>query len=204
MKKLTITEELEYLKKAQELDKYLDHGSSRVVFQISEDKVLKVAIDEEGQFQNDVERELFADHGKEHLAEIYAFGSHVLVQELVEIPLSFKDVVCEYNYTINAGDYDIEEDFEYCGYTEDMITQGLHVEVFLEEVLGFSEDNQQLGIRRGTETVISYDYGYMSDCHDISVSRTLKAFITESNNDFQEVLFHVSNLVHDRYYNDPY
>jgi hypothetical protein len=162
MKELTLSEELDLVKKVidEELD-FFDNGSSRVVFDLGDNKVLKIAMDKQGRLQNQVEVETFMDMGNSHLAEIFSYGLFINVMEYVEVECA---EVIEDVYNENLSDEEYYEDYviEY----SDQV-QIRHTIDNLCERYGWTDDNFQLGktISRKENKYVSYDYGYDTNYH---------------------------------------
>ena len=99
LKRISMLEEVEYLKRADSVCRFLGNGSSRVVFSIGDGKCIKVASDVRGQYQNHVEIELFKKYGGDYLAEIYAYGKYIVVMDEVD-PID-DDATYMCNYFLN-------------------------------------------------------------------------------------------------------
>lgn len=175
---LTREQEIREIKAAMEDSYYLGNGSSRVVFSIQGGKVIKVAFDKAGQLQNRVEVENYLEFGGKHLAKLHAYGEWIVIQEEVLIPMPFYEVNDEYDYVMSA-EYDGERVYEIGGYTESMIEGAFETIEFLNENLGWTSDNEQVGIRVDDCSIVSYDYGFNPDIGSRSVSDDLRDFLRE-------------------------
>lgn len=121
-------------------------GSSRVVYILPGEPgwVVKVGIGSGGFRQNANERRMFMTYGGERLAEVKAYGRYVVVMERLKC-VSYDtgaDMACD-------GD-----DSEFCDVVE-----------WLNEKLGYSDDNSQLGQTRDGRWK-AYDYGFLPDERD--------------------------------------
>lgn len=143
MKELTIREEYDLLQELSvEEGNFIHNGSSRAVYRLDENRVLKVAMDRQGRQQNTNEINLFRAHGNQHLAEIFAYGKFTVVMEIVD-EQDMEDMIFEYQ------DFDNQEVAE--------------VIDFLELSHGSTDDNFQLGYSRTRNKLVCYDYGYHTD-----------------------------------------
>lgn len=139
---LTEEEERAILEYANHHGKFLGAGSSRAVFSLGEDYVVKVAISDEGLLQHSVEREFYVELAEYDLfADLYATGRTVNIcerltrlDELEDVNESlFIDTVSELN---DITDYD-------------------------------GGDNEQIGFSPKRGKWVAYDYGYNNDyCHE--------------------------------------
>lgn len=121
---------------------FLGAGSSRAVYSLGKDYVVKVAISDEGLLQHSVEREFYAELAKYDLfADLYATGCTVNIcerltrlDELEDANESlFIDIVSELN---DITDYD-------------------------------GGDNEQIGFSPKRGKWVAYDYGYNNSyCHE--------------------------------------
>ena len=211
MKRLTKFEEKQILLKAYNEGNFLGNGSSRAVYSLGDGYCVKVAIDRKGQFQNHIEVDTYATYGRKNLAEVKAFGKYIVVMEEVQ-PVShiIEDAIWLYErrsgstyYSSYDSDYtnsNTGSDSEYESHTEeekDLTFEGLTAEEvkeammlieWLDDVMGHTSDNQQIGFARDGRAV-AYDYGYMPENHDISVSDTLGDAICEYGEvDFLQVV----------------
>lgn len=135
--KLTQEEELLILEFLENPD-YLGCGSSRAAYGFMDKYVVKVALSHEGQLQNRVEQEYYAEFGNRgYFAHLYAYGKLINVVELVDIYRADD----EFNYE------DVEE-LSRC----------------VEELTGYGgPDNDQVGYSSIQEGLVLYDYGYSID-----------------------------------------
>lgn len=178
LKRMSILEEVEYLKRADNIYKFLGNGSSRVVFSIGDGKCIKVAFDIKGQYQNHVEIELFKKYGGDYLAEIYAYGKYIVVMDEVD-PI---DDDVEYMYHFFSEE-NIDVVANITGYDKSIINNTIDTYNFLCEVLGETTDNFQIGLR-DESCPVAYDYGFESGSVNLSVSDGIDIFINsplESN-----------------------
>lgn len=174
LKRMSMLEEVEYLKYADSVYSFLGNGSSRVVFSIGDGKCIKVASDVRGQYQNHVEIELFKKYGGDYLAEIYAYGKYIVVMDEVE-PID-SDVEDIYNYSFEES---IDEVANIMGYDKSIINNTIDTYNFLCRVLGETSDNFQIGLRDGFYPV-AYDYGFESGSANLSVSDGIDIFMNSS------------------------
>lgn len=128
----------------------LGNGSSRVVFSNSSlSFVFKMALSEEGCTQNDIEVNLYMEQGATNFAKIYAYSDFIIVMEKVDVIKS---------------DFYLQPDKRPYGLTLEDIDS---VVEWANDVIGYTEDNEQVGIRtiRLENTVeasiVLYDYGYL-------------------------------------------
>lgn len=179
MKRLARNEEVKILKELMKNEgNYLGRGSSRVVFDYTEDLCVKVAFDKKGQFQNHTEIETFEANGNDFLAEISSFGKYIVVMEKVE-PFCMDEVSDAIEYLCYGELYD--EDFE-PNFSEQESESLLQVKQELDYMLGETEDNLQLGLTSDYR-IVAYDYGLQPDNHDKSVSNKLWRFFMENENE---------------------
>lgn len=133
MKTLTEKEQNKLIKKVFKDYSFINQGSSRKVFDIGKNRVLKIAFDNGGFNQNMLEVETYQQYNNIlPLAKIYAYSKNCIIMEKVDILDSYDDFD-EINDTIN--DYNIED------------------------ILGYTSDNQQMG-RNKDGKVVMYDYGF--------------------------------------------
>lgn len=177
MRRLTKVEEKQILKEALMYGQYLGNGSSRVVYSLGNGKVVKVAYDRKGQYQNHIEIETFGQYGKSYLAEIYAYGKYIVVAEEVDADGSVEEAINDYNYYVDDG-ISCDGEVEIYGLTGDQIQEAMDVKDQLDWILGCTADNYQLGVRKDG-AIVAYDYGYQPDEHDMSVSEELDWFLCE-------------------------
>lgn len=193
MKKLTTEEELDILNVALNKNEYLDNGSSRIVCELSDGKVLKIAVDEGGIVQNNREIETFEEFGNQFLAEIFAYGKYVIVMERLDYATRIEDI---FRYQHSAQ---TQFDKECCGwgaeYDEEQFESALVTQYELGEILGESEDNDQLGMRVGTKQVVSYDYGFCEDEEGTNISDNLRSLINFNKLDLTKIIGMVKELL---------
>lgn len=143
MKELTIREEYDLLQELSvEEGNFIHNGSSRAVYLLDKNRVLKVAMDRQGRQQNTNEINLFRAHGNQHLAEIFAYGKFVVVMEMVD-EQDIDEMVFEYEDADNQEVVDVID--------------------FLERSHGSTDDNFQLGYSTTRNKLVCFDYGYHTD-----------------------------------------
>lgn len=135
-------------------DKYpfIDNGSSRAVYEFDNGIILKLALDDGGKTQNDKEIELYWQLGGEYLADIYAYGDSIILMEEVDI------------YYKNLRDWYID-DLDFWGddeheFTEEEIDNIHNTISVIEDYLGGTADNDQIGYSYKKGKFVSYDYGF--------------------------------------------
>ena len=152
MIKLTREQEITILKRLMDREVagekiLIDYGSSRVVFSLPGNAVVKVASSIEGQRQNEFEVNNFELLDTDYLAKIYAYGPSVIIMEKVD-PVCINDgIMCEDDYDADSEDQPIEA---YDAY------------FWANRNIGETEDNAQIGINADGKYVL-YDYGFQSD-----------------------------------------
>jgi len=141
MKKLTLKEEFEYLKRCK--GKPLGAGSSRIVYNLGGNVVCKIAISSEGLAQNQREVDCYSSYNidKSVLAEIYAYGMYVVIMEKVKELWDFGSK----NTLLAKFGYDMCD-----------IREVLRI---LGEEVGETGDNEQLGIN-SVGKIVCFDYGF--------------------------------------------
>ena len=150
MKKASVEREKEVLSRFLDKENILGIGSSRIVFDYDEDKVIKIAIDSEGSYQ--IENEVMVyegSNGSDYLAKIYEYGRYYIIMEKLTIHTSPDQIEC------------------------DPTDDELSVALFLEDYMGDTGDNFQIGVR-ADGSYAAYDYGYESGNHRECVSRILQ------------------------------
>ena len=158
MRKLTLNEELKILWKLREKQSFVGAGSSRAVYKLNATTVVKIAIDKAGRTQNKREVEIFKDFGGQYLAKIYAYGTSIVLMEVID-PL-YLDYYEEL-LSMVEGNLITENQFEHIDEILD----------FLADINGDTEDNLQLGYNR-FGVPVSYDYGFDVDIEE-NVSNSL-------------------------------
>jgi hypothetical protein len=83
MEKLSVQNELRLLEKAMQKNEFLGSGSSRAVYGLDYNTVIKVVADAGGQKQNDMEVQIYNTYKSDKLAKIHAFGKFIIVMERV-------------------------------------------------------------------------------------------------------------------------
>ena len=198
MRRLTKIEEKQIILKALEVDEYLGKGSSRAVYSLGDGTCVKIANDIRGQFQNKTEIEAFRRYGKERLAEIVSYGKFIVVMEQVDAYENIEEMVyyferAEEDYYDEEADYyerlrenglcpDDEDwksfpdfsrqDVSIDGFDATQYEQVLKLKDWMDDNFGYTTDNYQMGMR-DDGTFVSYDYGYMPENHEMSVSGSL-------------------------------
>ena len=205
MKRLTKIEEKQIILKAYEVNQYLGKGSSRAVYSLGDGTCVKIASDVRGQFQNKTEIESFREHGSERLAEIVAYGKFVVVMEQVEAFENLEEIVYDFEYAEDNHYEEEEEHYErlrengLCSSDEDwevfpafswgdlriggidstQYGQILDLKEWMDDTFGCTSDNYQMGMRNDG-TFVAYDYGYMPENHEMSVSKRLWRVMKET------------------------
>jgi hypothetical protein len=155
MKRLSYAEEVSILKGLLEDDvEAIGCGSSRLVFPYGKDKVIKLAVTEEGIAQNQTEIDCFEDAPENTVAEIFSYGYLIIVAERLTDILNDND---EMDYS------DIEEYIR--NNCEDKEQADGFVNAF-EKALDFldsrfdeTDDNLQIG-KNSKGFYVAYDYGF--------------------------------------------
>lgn len=176
--------EADYLEKILN-DEYhlIDNGSSRAVFDTETGLVIKLALEPEGVVQNETEIELYRFFGGENLAHIYAYGKNIIIMEWVDI--DYKDI-----YELRDEYIEGYELMDRSGLTEEEAENYLDVIYFLNENLGETSDNAQIGYRYEDEVFVAYDYGFAVDNMEYSVGQ-----ISDILHDDEEFLKVMSELI---------
>lgn len=195
MKVLTVKEEQEILARAFEINHFIDHGSSRLVFDLEDGTVLKVAFDSKGQYQNEVEAGMYKSYGDRFLAVIHAVGEYVVLQEKVEILECFYEVHKEFIYEIDHGDLEALERFGVGGYTYEEVLAGIGTREELDNMLGETEDNLQIGRRKETGAMVCFDYGYEVGSDRYSVSQGVSGLLADCGWDYREVIIMIADKI---------
>ena len=152
MIKLTREQEITILKRLMDREvagekTMIDNGSSRVVFSLPGNAVVKVASSIEGQRQNEFEVNNFENLDTTYLAKIYAYGPSIVIMEKVDPVYINEEVMCE-------DDYD--------AYSEDQPIEAYDAYFWANCNIGETGDNAQIGINADGKYVL-YDYGFQSD-----------------------------------------
>lgn len=167
MNRLSRIEEKRIIERAIKMNKFLGSGSSRAVYSLGNGYCLKVAIDKQGQFQNHTEIRMFKKHGDEFLAEVQSYGKYVVVMEEITVDEeAFDDALysARRNY---SSDEAIESDYD-----GEEIQRTMY---WLEDELGYTSDNEQIGFRESTGQYVAFDYGLDTEFFYKSVSDTLRS-----------------------------
>ena len=175
--KLSVKEEIEYLKQALALDECLGYGSSRIVFAINDDTVIKVALDNRGQMQNKHELDFYEEQS-DLCGDILYYGSHILVcDRMVE---DYSDAVMDLmeDFCEDDGDeelikylreeYKIKDEQE----IQNIIT-GFRVAMDMCDIMGYTADNGQVGYFVNGY-VAAYDYGYYPAVYEPDVNSEIR------------------------------
>lgn len=136
---LTQEEELLILDYLDDSD-FIDNGSSRAVYDLMGEYVVKIGLSVEGQNQAAYEVECYEEwHDHEVFATLYAYGKFINVMERV------------------GWDHDCEDEYEYYDAVEDLC---YHV----SSLTGYDgSDNEQIGFSGVYGCLVLYDYGYTND-----------------------------------------
>lgn len=170
MKKLNLQEELELIEKYCYEYRFLDRGSSRAVFSIGDNKVMKVAMDEQGQTQNENEIQWYEQLHKDIVAKIYSYGKYIVIMEEVGTPFNSEELEHIIDYIENYQEFVDDELNEYYGITEEEFIQIRSVDNYMSNAVGSTTDNHQIGKSKEGRWKI-YDYGYdprMMNCDQVS------------------------------------
>lgn len=156
-KKLSLSEEREILLQAIKKDEFLDNGSSRAVFALNDEYVVKIALDEGGFLQNDLEIKMYEmDTINKYLARIESYGKFIIVMERVS-PIDEVFYPEEEDYFLENDEFDEEaydKDVDLFDKTREVIYE-------LQDYLGSTTDNEQLGFTAEGD-IVSFDYGFMA------------------------------------------
>ena len=167
MYRLSASEEIAVLRQIKNKAEYIDSGSSRAVFGLDENRVVKMAIDTQGQKQNGREIEIYRGaekYGNDRLfGEIYAYGSHIIICARMVEDLS--DPIYSY-FEDENWEHDPEYFEEYLeGYKREdweKYQRALEVATELASWNGETQDNAQIG-QFADGSIRAYDYGYDTD-----------------------------------------
>ena len=176
IKKLSLAEEREVILSLRGASA-LGYGSSRVTYDLSpnlaarlgldpsRDYVVKLAVGRGGLNQMDLEVGIFQSRGESGcLAIIPASGQFC---EIMEKVIVIDDLECD--------TYDTYDDFVCCGlndydnYSYEQKQEMWRAHEFLNEEIGYSSDNCQLGITASGHAV-AFDYGFLPDSDDEQMS----------------------------------
>lgn len=188
MKELSPKEEMNLIKYIIDNGDFLDRGSSRAVYTLDNGRVYKIAFDEEGRTQNNLEVDLFECHGKHYLAEIFSYGRYLVEMEQVETPYSSSDLE-DYSGGFYYFGTDEEEDEDamrgYCIPTLEEAEDIERAKEFLDNELGYTSDNFQIGFSRNQQCWVAYDYGYDPNLNrDDQVSEDLTELVDFEGPDY--------------------
>ena len=174
MERLTVEQEKELLQRVYAQDDFLDNGGGRMVFGCPEDidipgvegdAVVKIALGDAGLCQNEAEVDFYEAHCQDiDLARIYAVGRVCIVMERVDTSLT------DYIRDWLDGDLD-DEDAAECfaeeggytpGQTEELLEQASMLKSDLDDCIGSTSDNGQIGMNEDG-CLVAYDYGFDPD-----------------------------------------
>lgn len=169
MKKLTNLQEILIIESIKNKKlKFINNGSSRAVYKLNNDYIVKIALEKEGILQNNFEIESYEKYGYTGLfAEIQAYGQYIVIMEYVEIDNENLDMM--------ADEYFEELD-------------QLYEEVYnaIGGLIGESGDNYQIGINKKGDVVI-YDYGFNTLKSCMSQIGNIRPLISNPKN-FEDVI----------------
>lgn len=162
MEKMNTRQELSIIRQAMTMSSYIDAGSSRAVYDLKNGFVLKVAFTSEGQEQNKTEVRLYEEMKNSIFATIAEYGKYSVVMEKVETYSMFEmcDASCGDNNKVIRK------------YGQGIVDQIQSVISKLNDILGNTFDNYQIGFRNGQ--VVAYDYGYDVQCRNKNVGKIYK------------------------------
>lgn len=203
---LTAQEQHDILQYCKDNTVYMGRGSSRATFEFKEfsDIVIKIVVDSKGEYQKDKEIEIYKTLGSQCLTRVYAYGDYFAICEKVE-PFDHDEVISYVSDYLE--DWFIEEESIF---TKDDICQIQNVVEELDEELGETSDNCQLGRSVVDGRIVSYDFGYESGSNSYSVSDQLSyvcRFFEEPNMLFGYLLNEVETdygFIQDRFHVDFY
>lgn len=181
VKRLTIEEEIELLQRLADEGKFYDNGSSRAVYVLDDKTVVKIALDSEGKYQNRLEVKVYEKyHNLDILADIYSYGEFIVVMERVRV---IHTEVVEYALERDEqGFHDlVSEYYSDCTYSNEDRERMIAVIGDLDLILGETVDNYQVGYNT-YGGIVSYDYGYDTENHDLCVSGLIGRFLHEYTN----------------------
>lgn len=162
----------------------LGHGSSRVTYDLnpaiairldldtSRDYVVKLAVGRGGLNQMALEINTFYEYGESgHLATIAAMGQFCEIMEKVCV---IDDLACDTYEDFDAfisglNDYDDEDTND--NYTDTQKCEMWEAHDFLNDQIGYTADNCQLGITVDGHAV-AYDYGFDPNTEEDQLSRS--------------------------------
>lgn len=177
-------DEIQILKEVLELDEIIGNGSSRIVMAGGDEIVVKIAFDEKGRTQNEVEYHTWCEFGHTGiLAEVFALGQNIIIMERVEeldIEELYNAVDYYFAYDDNFTEEELIEDYGTAVKDEKLFNFGekiSQIKSLLDDMLGTTSDNFQIG--ETPDGYKSYDFGFISGNYDISVSDTLHEKISE-------------------------
>lgn len=166
MKKLDKKQELRVLSNIKNL---ISNGSSRAVFRYGKKLIVKVAIDAQGEAQNEREVKIFSSHTTyKGLAKIFAYGKNIIIMEKLDTSKDPDDISME----------PTDEEMDIYDF----------ISVYNNE----TTDNYQIGYRKDGSAA-AYDYGYISGDNETFVSQNLADFLYSRST--EAFLDHVKNIV---------
>ena len=128
---------------------FLNYGSSRVVFPWTDDKIVKIALTEEGINQNKNELRVFTDCKEDDiLSNIFAYGEIILICEK-----------CDLKVDADFDEFDETMQDLYDNGQKEIADKAQKAVDYLEEHYGHTSDNYQLGYNR-KGYLVSVDYGF--------------------------------------------
>ena len=149
---------------------HLNYGSSRIVFPYQNDKVIKIALSDEGFRQNRAEVNTYLECDRDNtLANIFAYGHAIIIAERCEF-LVDADEDEAWDLINNLSDDGKEE---IADYLEDTLQ-------YLNDRYGLTSDNYQLG-KNHKGYIVSLDYGFDTFCEQEQVGNICDLVMT--NND---------------------
>ena len=170
---LTRDEEIQLLNYVLANGYDIENGSSRAAYEFTyEGKtyVLKVFLDKAGSLQTENEVDAFKNYNENKLfANIYAVGRNCYVTEYIdEIESFLRDCVESYSDYEYYRDECIKDGYaEEDIVSEESYNQLTDLHECLDNTLGETDDNCQLGWSHKQQLYVAYDYGYLS-CYDFS------------------------------------
>lgn len=162
---------------------FLGRGSSRAVFRIADGIVAKVAIDDQGRFQNETELKTFIDLEGEGLAKFYVYSRSIVIMEEVEV---LDDDLLQLAFE----SFESEKYFDELGINEEGYDEIVQVVETLNDYFGYTADNYQIGRSIETGRLVAYDYGFMPGEFERSVSEQLRDIVDGLDNP-NDIVFHI-------------
>lgn len=181
VERLTKQEEIDLLNRLADEGKFYDNGSSRAVYVLDDKTVVKIALDDEGKYQNRMEVDIYQKYDKlDILADIHSYGEFIVVMERVRV---IPNEVVEFALERDEEDFTelISESYSDSNYTSEDRDDMIAIVGDLDSILGETTDNYQLGYNT-YGGVVSYDYGYDTENHDLCVSGLIGRFLHKYTN----------------------